>query len=130
MSDHDDFKIQVLRAFVAVYRVHPQLTNLSSAQTHSPEPTRKDADFEGKIASSGGTVTWLYRSGFVTGKLQDANQGSYITGAQLSNGAYAIFRQPHGFDQRPLADVAVEAVDKVDEARLSQLADALMSRLS
>lgn len=64
MSDvNTDFNMQVLRAFVALYRVHPRVIELSSEQTHFPPPTRNDADYADKLASSGGTITWLYRNG-------------------------------------------------------------------
>jgi len=127
MSAHDDFKIQVLRAFVALYRGHPRVIGLSSAQTHFPPPTRNEADFSDKVASSGGAVTWLHRNGYVTG---EARPGSFMTSAQLSRGGHAIFRQFHPIEGRPLGDAAIEAVDDGDEARRSVLADLLMDRIA
>ena len=130
MTVETDFKVQVIRAFVALYRAHPRTIELSSAQTHSPPPYRNDFSHTDELLSSGGTITWLYRNGFVSGEFQETNPGSFMTNAQLSARAYAIFRKSHPNVGRSLGEAAVEAVDKQDERELAVLADLLIDELA
>jgi len=130
MSDANDFKIQVLRAFVALYHAHPRVIELSSEQTHSPPPYRNDFSYTAELLSSGGTITWLYRNGFVSGEFQEANPGSFMTNAQLSARGYAIFRKVHPNVGRPLGEAAIEAINNQDEREISVLAGLLMDELA
>src|ERR1700730_867133 len=130
MPDANDFKIQVLRAFVALYRVHPCVIELSSEQTHFPPPNRNDVNYTDELTSSGGTITWLSRNGYVSGELQEMNPGSFMMNAQLSGIGYAIFRKIYPNVGRPLGEASVEAVDKHDERELLVLADLLMDKLA
>jgi|ERR1700736_3239871 hypothetical protein len=130
MTDANDFKTQVLRAFAALYRAHPRVITLSSEQTNYPPPNRNDISYTDELLSSGGTITWLYRNGFVNGEFQETNPGSFMTNAQLSGKGYAIFRKVYPNVGRPLGEAAVEAVDKHGERELSVLADLLMDKLA
>jgi hypothetical protein len=130
MPDANDFKTQVLRAFVALYRAHPRLIDLSSEQTHFPPPNRNDISYTDELLSSGGTITWLSRNSFVSGEFHEMNPGSCMTSAQLSQRGYAIFRKVHSNVGRSLGEAAVEAIDKQDEREISVLADLLMDELA
>lgn len=130
MSDANDFKTQVLRVFVALYRAHPRVIELSSEQTHSPPPNRNDISYTDELISSGGTIAWLYRNRFVSGEFHEMNPGSCMTGAQLSASGYAIFRKVHSNVGRSLGEAAVEAIDKHDEREISVLAGLLMDELA
>jgi hypothetical protein len=129
-SAHAEFEKQVLRIMAALYKSHPRTVNLGWDTTLVPCPHNNDRDFEERVASSDGTILWLYRSGLVTGNLTESTHHA-ILDAQLSRSAYSILRtKDNAIDDPTLGQAAVRAAARPGSREESVIAALIVRRLA
>jgi hypothetical protein len=135
---HAEFEKQVLRVIAALYKSHPRTVALGWEITLVPRPHENDPDFKERIASSDGTLMWLYRSDSVVGDLT-ITASTYATisthpailNAQPSGRAYSILREDDTAIEDPtLGQAAVRAAAEPGSREESVVAELIVRRLS
>ena len=117
-SNTDMFNEHLTRAVAQLYEAHPATIYLPSDNLWEPPITQRDADYQHKSPISAGTLTWLYRNGFVGGDYSPRGLGCEIVGAQLTSSGYRIAHRKEGnYGGSPLGDVAVSATKSPDNSR-------------
>jgi hypothetical protein len=126
---HAEFEKQVLRVIAALYKSHPRTVGLGWEITLVPPPHENDPDFKERIASSDGTLMWLYRSDSVVGDLTISTHPA-ILNAQLSSRAYSILREEDTAIEDPtLGQAAVRAAAEPGSREESVVAELIVRRL-
>src|SRR5271156_4053603 len=105
------FNELLTRAIAALYRNHPSPQNLASDDLWNPPIKSADADYDKKTTVSGGTLTWLFRNGFVGGEFREFQSGSSaIFKAQLTAHGYRVASALQtNYGNMPLGQVAIKA---------------------
>lgn len=123
------YNVLLTRVIADLYRHHPSPLNLISDEIWDPPLKRTDADYAQKSATSGGTLTWLYRNGFVSGDYKETQTGAVIFKAQLTSHGYRMASQPQiNYGNMPLGQVAIDAVANPSETRFAWVAQKFAER--
>jgi hypothetical protein len=127
---HAEFEKQVLRVMAALYKSHPRIVDLGWEITLVPPPHENDPDFKERIASSDGTLMWLYRNDLVVGDLTKSTHPAILS-AQLSSRSYSILREKdNAVEDSTLGQAAVRAAAEAGSREESVVAGLIVRLLS